>query len=155
MTVIGVIVIGSVSAAGALFSAANGSRSPSTNPTTAHAAATATATNTSTSTQATTSGTTDTSTPTATSPAPTRPPSGQVVDLHCTIANPQSDDNQFTCNNGGTTWTVQVNGSTTYEGFQPPTFNGLRQGMDAEIKGVVTGATTFLAYHVNAQAQGN
>lgn len=141
ITVIGVIVIGSASAIGVLVSSANGN--PSTRPTTALGNATATAI--AASTVASTSAATASPTPTTAPPRSTRPPSGQVIDLHCTIAS-NPDDNQFTCNDNTTLWTVQVNNNTIYEGAAP------QSGLKTEISGVITGSATFLAYKVNTES---
>lgn len=141
ITVIGVFVISSASAIGVLLSAAHGG--PSTHLTTVLGQATSTATPMPSATVS------STSTPTTPAPRPTRPPSGQISDLHGTIKSINADGNQFIyTDTAGKTWTIRVTSGTTYEGVAQ-TFSGLQPGMKAEVSGVVTGATTFRAYHVN------
>lgn len=141
--VIGIIVIGSASVAGALLSSAHigpfaGSTLAQGQATTASATPTATAV--------------ATVSPTPTIPvvrSATRTPSRELIDLHGTIESVNAGSNQFIYKDtNGTTWTIQVTENTTYEGAAQ-TFSGLQAGMHAEVSGVPRSATTFRAYHVN------
>lgn len=145
--VIGIVVIGIASAAGALLSSAH--IGPFAGSTTVQGQATATTT--ASATQTATAGATASPTPTApVGRSATRTPSGQIIDLHGTIVSVNAGSNQFTLKDiNGTTWTIQVTENTTYEGATR-TFSGLRAGMRAEVSGVPRSATTFHAYHVNA-----
>lgn len=152
LAIIGVILVGGVSTGVAMLSGVTpGSL---VNATAAMATATATAGTAATSTSSSTSDTTTSPASTATAPAaaPTQAPSGQVIDLHGTITDKGS--NQFILRDvSGTSWTVQVTSNTAYDGVAK-NFAGLQEGMSAEVKGVITGGTTFRAYLVNSDTVG-
>ncbi|HEX6544359.1 MAG TPA: DUF5666 domain-containing protein [Ktedonobacterales bacterium] len=81
-------------------------------------------------------------------PQPTNPPvgTGQTVDLHGTIGTINTDANTFMLN--GSTKVI-VNGQTSFQG-SATSFQGLRSGWSAEVKGQWQGDGTFLAFLVNS-----
>ncbi|MGE5333532.1 MAG: hypothetical protein ACM3N4_02430 [Nitrososphaerota archaeon] len=154
----GVILIGTLGA----FVGANSVLHPGATPTTGTVANTgssaATATN---GTQSATSGATNggqggnpspTDTPAS---VPTNTPTGntpvgQTIDLHGTIGEIHTADSYFMFNTtSGAVKVIVTNGTTQFQGGST-TFQGLRQGWSAEVKGQMQSDGTFLAFVVNS-----
>lgn len=74
---------------------------------------------------------------------------GQTIDLHGSIATIDTAANTFILTVNGTAVTVVVSGQTSFQGAST-TFQGLRTGWLAEVKGRAQSDGTFQAFVVNS-----
>lgn len=74
---------------------------------------------------------------------------GQTIDLHGAIGTIDTAENTFILKVGGTSVTVEVSGQTSFQGAST-SFQGLRTGWVAEVKGRAQSDGTFQAFVVNS-----
>jgi uncharacterized protein DUF5666 len=74
---------------------------------------------------------------------------GQTIDLHGAIGTIDTAANTFILKVGGTPVTVDVSGQTSFQGAST-SFQGLRTGWVAEVKGRAQSDGTFQAFVVNS-----